>query len=199
MNHFSEHIENLDNADEKKSRLTKKLFLTQGAKAIPSLEAALNHPNIGVAEEAARTLGMLGKDAACVIPALITAIESDYPNLRAFAAGALGRIAQQPELSIATLTTSLKDPVVHVRQHAVAALSLFGSEAIEAVPDLVDALADGDDVVRDFASSTLREFETVPDAVLSQLSNKFDSPDINIQRHIHRWLAATSKSENFTE
>jgi len=195
MNRISDPIDKLDNADEEVSKLARSYYHALGSQAIPSLKTALFHHNEGIAEEAARVLGMLEKDAIDAIPELIKATKDDRINLRAYAVGALGRIRQRPDLTLAPLVYALSDSQAIVRQHAVAALSMFGMEAVEVVPELVVALSDTDATVREFSSSTLRDIKEIPTPVLSRLRERFENSEGITRRHIKRWISASSQQK----
>jgi HEAT repeat protein len=126
------------------------------ADAVPALIAALSDQSDDVHELAARTLSIIGKDAAAAVRPLTEALKSGDPKFRAEAAYAIGNIggdAARP--AVKGLQEALTDRDNTVRVFAAQALFLIERRGEELVPVLVGVMKDRDPGVRSRAANAL--------------------------------------------
>jgi HEAT repeat protein len=93
---------------------------------------ALEDPDAGVREEAARSLMAIGTAACLVTDALLAALDDPAPRVRVWAAAALARL--QDARAVPALVALLADP--ENRFYALQALEWLGPAALPAVPSL---------------------------------------------------------------
>ncbi len=101
---------------------------------------------------AARSLAILGTNAARAIPQLIHALGDQDSGASMAAAAALANIGMS---AINPLITASRDNMPAVRQRAVYALGLIGPDAAPAIPDLLARLKDPDEQVRTSSAFSL--------------------------------------------
>jgi outer membrane protein assembly factor BamB len=121
----------------------------------PALRRALRDEDSGVAGDAARALGALGKRASPSVGALVKSLAHEDPYVRIYAAEALASIGPKAGAATKALAKALGDPIPGVRWAAAEALGSIGPSARSAVPQLIQALKDEFLYVRIFAAGAL--------------------------------------------
>jgi outer membrane protein assembly factor BamB/HEAT repeat protein len=121
----------------------------------PALRRALKDEDLGVAGDAARALGALGKTASPSVGALVNTLSHEDPYVRIYAAEALASIGPNAAMATKDLARALGDPIPGVRWAACEALASIGPAAQSAVPKLIEALKDEFLYVRIFAAGAL--------------------------------------------
>lgn len=117
---------------------------------------------------AARSLGMIGPEAAPAVPYLSRALRDSQPQVSIDAAAALGHIGPA---SVPELTTALADKNSSVRHMAAYGLGELGPGAVSAIPALLQSLADENEYVRSSAAHTLSRIgEPARQAVLEAVA-----------------------------
>jgi len=116
-----------------------------GKDGVPSLVAALQHPQLPGCRAAAYGLGInapfeFGTNAAATVPLLAKLTSNTNEYLAKSAIEAIGRIHLEPQVAVPALTNALRSPSSGVQWEAEHAISQFGTNAICAVPLLVEAL-----------------------------------------------------------
>jgi len=128
-----------------------------GKPAIPSLIQLLGDKNSSIRQNAAQTLGRIGKDA--VSPLLetvkIEAVKSKNSFTRPAAIMALGFIGKDAKIAVPTLIKFLQDNDITVRERAIIALGQIKSESKLVVPLLIKALEDKNETIRRSAALAL--------------------------------------------
>ncbi|MDA1273825.1 MAG: HEAT repeat domain-containing protein [Verrucomicrobia bacterium] len=129
-------------------------LMEMGARAIPSLISALNHPNERARDYAEQTLGRIGEPA---IPALLRSLDHPSPRVRMYAASGLEHVftyRRQPAV-VDALRRLLQDGSVEVRRNAAKALAAYGEQSLPAASRLLELLADYDEETRAAAAAAL--------------------------------------------
>jgi len=136
-----------------------------GEPAVPSLIAALDHPDEGVRWKAAITLGEIG-DQRGIIP-LIGLLSDKDRFVRSRAAYALGLIGSP---AIPALSEMLKEAPYEVRRGTVTALGKMNDSAATRV--LIRALTDSsEDVRQDIITSLATQGEPAVDLLVAALAD----------------------------
>ncbi len=129
----------------------------------------LESPGIRVA--AAKSLAVLGPDAAAAVPDLVVALHDPEPFVAMQAAAALGRIGKP---AVPGLTNALANKRPAVRHAAAYGLGEVGGDAEAAVPQLITRLEDYDPAV---ASSSAYSLTLIGNQVVAGLSNRIAQAD----------------------
>ena len=136
-----------------------------GEPAVPSLIAALDHPDEGVRWKAAITLGEIG-DQRGIIP-LISLLSDTDRFVRSRAAYALGLIGSP---AIPALSETLEEAPYEVRRGAVAALGKMNDPAATRI--LIRALPDSsEDVRQDIITSLSMQGDQAFDLLVAALAD----------------------------
>ncbi len=122
------------------------------AAAVPALEQACAADRARVRQGAARSLGLIGPEAASALPVLTAALGDPEPLVRESAAEALGRIGPSAASAVGSLIAAFADDDPYLAGAAAVALERIGAAS---VPALSQALADGRENVRWSAAITL--------------------------------------------
>ncbi|MBD0335761.1 MAG: HEAT repeat domain-containing protein [Cyanobacteria bacterium Co-bin13] len=115
-----------------------------GVEAVPTLLAALRHPDWQQRAVAAYLLGQLGPEAASTVPALVGGVDSlgvlqdDHPTVRFAAVKALGQIGSVA--AVDALVNTLNDSDESVRARTILALIQMGVDARSGFPQLFEVL-----------------------------------------------------------
>ena len=113
----------------------------RGQDAVPHLIAALRSKDETARREAARTLGMIGRQANDAARGLAALLHDDCPGVRAKAAFALAFVGPTSEV-LPDLIEALDDPSAHVRASALGAINQLEEGLVRQVPlaRVLDAL-----------------------------------------------------------
>lgn len=103
----------------------------QGQKSIPDLVNLLDDTNAMVRVEAAKMLGLKGKDAKNAVPALMTALTDEEWLVRLNSATALRKIGVENKETVTALVKALYDENESVRLAALDALGAVGPSAVQ--------------------------------------------------------------------
>jgi HEAT repeat protein len=135
------------------------LFLSeltsQSKEVVPALVEALDDPEAGVRESAARALGYFGPDAGTAVGSLVEALKDQQSSVRLAAAETLGNLGAEARIAVPDLAAALKDESSSIREAAAEALGKLGTVARAAVPELKEALKDPKTLVRGKAREAL--------------------------------------------
>jgi HEAT repeat protein len=170
----------------------------------PALVAALEDPEPGVRIEAARALGVLGRDRESALPVLADLAEHAERKYRAPAIAALGyqgpaaipvltralrspaaatayeallRIDPTRKVAVAAMAALLRDKDDRVREEAAEVLGQIGPEAKGSIPALERALGDEVAPVRLRAAAALQAIEPGHRAALATLTGALQGGD----------------------
>ena len=121
------------------------------------LRVATADPADFVREQAARTLGEIGRDDPAAADDLVRMLEAGDAAERVAAARAVAFVGDGAARAVPGLTRALGDPDAKLREEAAEALGGIGAPAKPAVPALLDLLRDPDPKVRNEADEALRK------------------------------------------
>lgn len=141
-------------------------FKQGGAEAVPALLELLNHPEVLVRWNAARTLGKIGEPALPAVPGLLKQLESDPdPLVQEHAAEALGDIGVKVLANtdvIPALAKALKNPDQRVRRDSVRSLGTMGAAAKPVLADIKTLITDPVARVKEAAVEAVKKIESAP-------------------------------------
>ncbi len=123
-----------------------------GPAAVPVLIEELKNPLFQYSKQAARSLALIGPEAADAVPALTRSLKVNDAEVRAMAAHALAEIGPAAAKAATALTLVLDDPSKEVKKQARAALARIGAQAI---PALRGALKSSNPSIRQQAADLL--------------------------------------------
>jgi HEAT repeat protein len=115
-------------------------FPTEAHRTVPPLVRALEDQRAGVRQQAAVSLGVLGRGEAAVLRAALPLLNDPASEVRAAAAEALGRIGLAEAQAIAALERAFVDRSAPVRVQAAGAHWLLAQRAEIVLPVLIAAL-----------------------------------------------------------
>ena len=121
------------------------------------LRVATADPADFVREQAARTLGEIGRDDPAATDDLVRMLEAGDAAERVAAARAVAFVGDGAARAVPGLTRALGDPDAKLREEAAEALGGIGAPSKPAVPALLDLLRDPDPKVRSEADEALRK------------------------------------------
>ncbi len=111
-------------------------------------------------ENAIKTLGELGANAAPAVPDLMGYLREDKNEMvRAASAEALGKIGPPAKIAINTLIAALRDEFWRVKANSCEALAVFGPDAKDAIPMLKKLMTSKEEEVPTKAALALSRIE----------------------------------------
>ncbi len=126
-----------------------------GPTAVSLLAKTLKEGNQRTRHEAAKSMALLGEDAAAALPALINALDDSHASNRSAVAQAIAAIGPEAETAVPKIIEMLADTDPWVRQSAAEALGSVGLTSEASVSRLIALLDDPEPQVRDSAAKAL--------------------------------------------
>lgn len=152
-----------------------------GAESVPWLIQALQRPNDGWREKAAKLLREFPSQAAHAVPALRAALADRVPGVRQQAALSLGVLGRGDPAVVRAVLPRLQDPAAPVRAAAAEALGRIGLAEAEAIAGLEGALVDPSAWVRVQAAAAHWLLARRAESVLPVLSAALQAPEVHWQ------------------